>query len=407
MPSAQTLPDIMIVGAGPAARFLAAACVGKGLKVEGVAPEPGAEWLPRYGAWTDELDALPGDVLEDITEHSWAGATVYTLDRVALDRAYTALSTPRLQEWLTGQCTGVRWHRGCAVHVQHEDDRSTVALQDGTSLSARLVVDATGSGMLLERRPAPSAWQTAYGVHITVPGGHPWPLDRIELMDFRGPDLVPSFLYAQPLDAERVFVEETTLIANPALSIPQLKQRLFARLERMGVQHSDATDEEHCRIQMLGPVPVIGQQTVGFGAAAGMVHPATGYQLARLPTAAAAVADALAAGLSDGPSEAAEAAWSALWSPARQRQWALYTFGAEILRDLDVGDTRRFFDAFFRIEPSLWSGFLSASLPPLGLATAMAAVFSASSLPIRRHLIAAGASRSGLGLLRNLSRPSL
>ncbi|MDG1479192.1 MAG: lycopene cyclase family protein [Myxococcota bacterium] len=407
MSSPQSLPDILIVGAGPAARFLAAACIGKGLKVEGVAVEPDCSWLPRYGAWTDELTALPSAVVEDITAHSWAGATVYTLEKLSLDRAYVALSTPRLQGWLTAQCMGMRWHRGCAVHVQHEDDHSTVMLQDGTALSARVVVDATGSGVLLERSPAPSAWQTAYGVHITVPGGHPWPLDRIELMDFRGSNPVPSFLYAQPLDAERVFVEETTLIANPALSIPQLKQRLFVRLEQMGVQHSDATDEEHCRIQMLGPVPVIGQQTVGFGAAAGMVHPATGYQLARLPAAAAAVADALAAGLSGGPSEAAEAAWSALWSPARKRQWALYRFGAEILRDLDVEDTRRFFDAFFRIETSLWSGFLSASLSPFGLATAMTAVFSASSLPIRRHLIAAGASRSGLGLLRNLSRPSL
>ena len=74
------------------------------------------------------------------------------------------------------------------------------------------------------------------------------------------------------------------------------------------------------------------------------------------------------------------AAWQALWPAARQRQWALYRFGAQILCDLDAHDTRRFFDAFFKIDSSLWTGFMSATLSPLGLARAMAAVFSAASL---------------------------
>ncbi|MFT5683524.1 MAG: lycopene beta-cyclase [Myxococcota bacterium] len=401
------IPDVLILGAGPAALFLAAACQESGLEVQGIAPDFNALWAPRYGAWRDELGAIPAGILDNISAHTWAGATVFALERHDLIRPYIALSTPRLQSWLTARCNGIRWTKGSAASIAHSPLVSTVTLRSGATLSGRIIVDATGGGSLLERGEAPSAWQTAYGLEITVPGGHPWPLDRIELMDFRGPGPTPSFLYAQPLDAERVFVEETALIGSPGLSIPQLQQRLLARLQSMGITPEHTDHEERCRIRMLGPAPVLGQRTVGFGSAAGMVHPATGYQLARLPAAAEAMAQALVDGLSVGPSEASAAAWSALWPAPRLRQWALYRFGAQILRDLNAEDTRRFFDAFFRIDPALWSGFLSATLPPARLAAAMAAVFSAASLPTRFHLIAAGASGSGLDLLLNLSRPSL
>ena len=205
-------------------------------------------------------------------------------------------------------------------------------------------------------------------------------------MDFTGPDEPPSFLYAQPLSRDRVFVEETVLIGRPEVPVARLQDRLYRRLSRLGVSIENIEHTEQCRIQMIGPQPVFGQRTVGFGAAAGMIHPATGYHLARLPATAA------------------RAAWSALWPAERRQQWALYRFGAKVLCELDGDDTRRFFSAFFAIEPALWSGFLSATLSPLSLARAMATVFSAASLSTRRQLLSAGASGSGLELLRDLSR---
>lgn len=288
----------------------------------------------------------------------------------------------------------------------YEEDATTVILRSGQRLRARVVVDATGEGSLLQRSEGPMAWQTAYGAILTVRGGHPWALDEIGLMDFRGEDELPTFLYAQPLSHDQVFLEETTLIRSPEVPISELRTRLFQRLSRMGIDVVDVADEEHCRIRMMGPRPIFGQQAVGFGAAAGMVHPASGYQLSRLPAAAEAVADALEANLSAGSRVAAREAWKALWPASRQRQWALYRFGAQILCGLDANDTRRFFSAFFQIDPSLWTGFLSATLSPLGLARAMAAVFSAASLSTRRQLLSAGASPSGLDLLRTISRPT-
>jgi hypothetical protein len=70
---------------------------------------------------------------------------------------------------------------------------------------------------------------------------------------------------------------------------------------------------------------------MGFGAAANLVHPATGYSVLRSLSEAPAVADTLAAGLKkqrEAESEGAEvssavvaeAAWDTLWSAERRRQ---------------------------------------------------------------------------------------
>ncbi len=47
---------------------------------------------------------------------------------------------------------------------------------------------------------------------------------------------VPSFLYAMHLGGNRVFLEETCLVAKPALPFAVLKRRLERRLQAMGIQ---------------------------------------------------------------------------------------------------------------------------------------------------------------------------
>ena len=46
---------------------------------------------------------------------------------------------------------------------------------------------------------------------------------------------VPSFLYAMQLPDGRVFLEETCLVAKPALPFATLKRRLYRRLQAMGI----------------------------------------------------------------------------------------------------------------------------------------------------------------------------
>ncbi|RYZ30248.1 MAG: lycopene cyclase, partial [Propionibacteriaceae bacterium] len=123
-----------------------------------------------------------------------------------LDRTYVVLDTPALQRSLDLQ--GVRVVAGSVVDA----DAHRVTLADGTQLDADLVLDARGT------RPGPDrAAQTAYGLVVendrAAAAGGPW------FMDWRrdhgaGPDAVPSFLYAVPLDAEHTLLEETCLVGR-------------------------------------------------------------------------------------------------------------------------------------------------------------------------------------------------
>ena len=49
---------------------------------------------------------------------------------------------------------------------------------------------------------------------------------------------VPSFLYAMPLESGKVFLEETCLVAKPALPFATLKRRLHRRMSAMGLKAS-------------------------------------------------------------------------------------------------------------------------------------------------------------------------
>lgn len=48
----------------------------------------------------------------------------------------------------------------------------------------------------------------------------------------------PSFLYAMPLGGNRVFLEETCLVARPALPFATLKRRLERRCRALGIKAS-------------------------------------------------------------------------------------------------------------------------------------------------------------------------
>ena len=81
-------------------------------------------------------------------------------------------------------------------------------------------------------------------------------------------------------------------------------------------------DEEYSYIPVGGPMPRGDQAVTAFGAAANLVHPATGYSIARMltesPPLAAAISDTLAR---DQPlGETAAAVWEALWPMEKRRQ---------------------------------------------------------------------------------------
>jgi len=405
--AAQT--DVVVVGAGPAGLAIARATAAAGLRTRVVAPWPDARWQRSFGAWLDEVDALPES---GAVAQTWASPVVHTdaRSRHEILRRYARFDVEALQSLmlLRARMAGVDLHHGFVARVVHGGDHSTVQLRDGRALQARVVVDASGGRSPFVRAVGRErvAWQTAYGLRARV-RSHPWPRGEMVFMDFRAPPGAPvgqrpTFLYALPLSATEVFVEETSLVARPALAMGELRRRLQARLDHMGLDLLEVNEEERCTIVMGGALPDGDQRLVAFGGAAGMVHPASGYMLSRVLQTAPAVAGAIATGLSQGGAgTAARAAWQEIWSRPARRKHDLYRFGMETLCSLDADRTRALFDTFFRLPDDAWQGFLSDVLPPDGVAKTMLSVFSEAAPALRWQLVEAGLGRSGITALRS------
>jgi lycopene beta-cyclase len=211
-----------------------------------------------------------------------------------------------------------------------------------------------------------------------------------------------------PFSSTRVFLEETSLVARPIVPFPELKARLDARLAHLGIRVVAVEEEVYCAIPMGGALPRVPQRAVGVGGTAGMVHPSTGYMVARVLGAAPTVADAIVeqlcaagdraedAGARRAPRDAAEAdamaaaVWAAMWPAARVRQREFFVFGMEVLLKLDLQETRQFFAAFFALSEFHWHGFLSSRLSFTELIGFGLSLFAKSSNAARADLLQKG-----------------
>ncbi|MBU6334512.1 MAG: lycopene cyclase family protein [Chloroflexi bacterium] len=377
--------DVLIVGSGPAGVGLAAACGAAGLDVAVLTPDETLPWRNTYGVWLDELDdpallATLGQRWDDVRVIA-GGATI------ALGRGYGWFDNDALQRELHRRAdeSQVIWYRGNAARVEPVGGGARVVTQEGPSFAARVVIDATGHQPALLRRPLGPrvAWQAAYGVvgHLR---GAPVPAGAAVFMDYRpaegprgGRERAPTFLYAMDLGDGRYFVEETSLAAAPALGFDVLQQRLELRLAQAGATIDAIGDVERCLFPMNGGIPERDGCVIGFGAAAGMVHPASGFlvgaALRRAPRVARVLAAVLEAGVS--AEQAAGAAWQAVWPPDQRRRLALYEFGLAALLRMNQATLGAFFAAFFRLPPARWHAFLSDRGTAPGVAGTMLRLF--------------------------------
>lgn len=378
MPS--PIHDLLVLGAGPAGLAIAQAALAQGHKVTVLSPKPRQPWDKMLCAWQDELPAGTP------TQNTWAHATVHLGEAQgrSIERAYCLLDNAALQAELS---LGLRFHDGCAEQVSHMSEYSQV-----NDLRARVIIDATGHAPALLSVPsaAPVGWQTAYGA--TLHGRHGLPLDHAVFMDWRGssqgetPASKPTFLYALPLGPDRLFVEETSLIAGKAPSFEELWAQLLLRLEGLGLR-GQLLGEERCLFPMGVPLPSA-QRVVPFGAAAGMVHPATGYSVGQSLRSAKALASAYDPDLS--PAAASEKMWGALWPSSARRARRLHLMGARILESLDVQQTRAFFGAFFDLPVPVWSRYLDSESSPVW---PMLKLFGSAEPSVRRQLLSSTMSQ--------------
>jgi lycopene beta-cyclase len=205
-----------------------------------------------------------------------------------------------------------------------------------------------------------------------------------------------------PLSKTRIFVEETTLISEPEMSIEELKSRLKDRLRMWGVVPKKRLAVERCRIPMTFPLPDRKQRSLAFGAAASMVHPATGYLLARTirkaPEVAAAISEEIGKG---GPAkDSVSRIWREIWPIDDVRKWELYAFGANFMTKLNGDQLERFFDTFFDLPTEDWHGFMTGEMSAAGVARVMTKVFVTIDSSLRWRLLVESVGVNGGPLLR-------
>jgi lycopene beta-cyclase len=359
---------LIVVGAGPAGRGVAHRAAQAGLDVGLVDPRPAAPWSATYAAWEDELPLwLPPEVVS--TRHR--PVTVYTGRRHRIDRPYVVLDTVALQSALDAEVTEyAAMVAGIASHA--------VRLADGRVLAADVVVDVRGS----QDTTGPA--QTAAGIFVDAATAAPvLGDDEAVLMDWRDPDgraldtpgvdgrgrtLLATFLYAIPVAEDTVLLEETCLAADPPVPVAELRARLLRRLARAGLD-ADVVAEaprESVRFALDGG----GERPwhadpIRFGAAGGLMHPATGYSVA----VSLALADTVVRAVADGTDVV-----DALWPSSARTVHALRRRGLNTMLRLDAAATIGFFDGFFLLDPARRDAYLSERADLGAVAGAMAAL---------------------------------
>ncbi|GAA0500382.1 lycopene cyclase family protein [Deinococcus depolymerans] len=403
-PPGPSATDALIVGAGPAGLALAAELGARHLNVRVLAPDPHAPFPATYGAW---LDDLPGWAARSCVAQVWTDVRVYTatpptpllrpyalLDNAALRGALLGRAGPHLTLQAAQVTRAERHARGWTVHGTHAGQPA--------SWNAPLVIDASGHRPALlphpDRHPDGAALQTAYGIVATfdrppsAPGAAVW-------MDYRtphGPHRDATFLYAMHLGGDRYFVEETSLIARPAPTRQALEARLHARLRAQGTPPREILSDEWVSFPMNTAAPAP-DGVLAFGAAAGLVHPISGFQVSGALRDAPAVADAIAGALRDG-GDPAQAGWDVLWTPERRAARAVHLLGVQALLNLPASALPAFFGAFFALPPTRWHAFLDPRTPPGPLARTMLRLFAHAPAHVRLPLARAALGHAGTSL---------
>lgn len=387
--------DVVVAGGGPAGWSTARACAAAGLDVVLVDPRPDAAWPQIYGSWEYELPAdLPPGVVA-----ARSLPTAVAVHEHTLSDPYVMLDTAALAEHL--RHPGVRVHAGRVVATE---PGPRAVLAGGVRVRGRVVLDATGSRQVLSRRRRAdrrvAAEQTAYGVVVDEATAAPLTQGRMLFMDWRprhGRPGWPTFLYGVPLGGGRVLLEETSLARRPALPLAELRTRLHRRMRAHGIPASAIPDGagadgavDRVRFAVDRPLHRPPAGVVALGAAAPLVHPATGYSLAASLGLAPQIADAVVRALDPGAAAAdpARAVRDVACSRSALAVHGMRRRGLDVLLRLPPARVPVFFDRFFALPDHHRRAYLSSREDVATALAAMCAVFAGLDPALRLHLIA-------------------
>jgi lycopene epsilon-cyclase len=409
MPS-KRMPDVLVLGAGPAGMAIASALGKEKLEVDVLSPNgPDEPWPNTYGIWGKEVDQLG---LQDLLEYRWKN-TVSFFGHGSLEEHhyenkatehfldYGLFDKKKLHSYWLNECnkSHIKWHEGFAEKIHFQKNKSIVSTSDGKTYSARLVVDATGYDpvFLKLKSCGPLAVQTCYGI-VGSFSKPPLKKGQFVLMDYRNDHLneeqkkePPTFLYAMDMGNGKYFLEETSLgLVNP-LTMEDLKKRLEKRLSYRNISITSMQHEElGLFLPMNMPIPNFKQQILGYGGAASMVHPASGYLIGNVLRRAPLVAKAISTAMNDkklSTYDIARKGWESLWPKELIRKKSIYQFGLEKLMRFDEKLLREFFGSFFKLPKTQWYGFLTDTLSLREIVYAMCIMFIRAPWSVKKGLM--------------------
>lgn len=418
--------DVAVIGAGVGGCTISwMLAEKKSCKVALIDPKvESGVWYPNYGAWRKEWNCLSDKLglpeIKDCLTTEWeytdcffgGSNNIPMSKRTTLQQPYVRVDKKKLKNLYMDRFKASG--NGIAIaskvstesvgpnlfkdnKIQHFEDHSIITLDDGQKVKCKLIVDSTGAESSLVMREDPlfargsekelkTGYQIAYGFIAHVDNTGPYDPKAMTLFDYRTDHFEPgsaalddaldrpTFMYVMPLEqypdgSHRVFFEETSLVGEGRrrLEFETCKARAMKRLDFLGMKVLGLEEEEYCYIPMGGELPDRYQRVVGFGAAANMVHPSTGYQACRMMASANDVADNIASSLQRGiaPDAIAATTYSRIWNRCSRGQRDFQLYGGDFLEQQPVGILRGFFSAFFALEDDVWGGFLAGypSLP--------------------------------------------
>ncbi|KAB2604317.1 lycopene epsilon cyclase [Pyrus ussuriensis x Pyrus communis] len=352
IPIGDNVLDLVVIGCGPAALALAAESAKLGVKDGLIGPD--LPFTNNYGVWEDELKDLE---LEGCIEHVWQNTIVYLdydSDPIMIPRAYGRVCRDKLHEELlrTTFLLSAASYLDSRVEsiVEASNGISLVACGHNIVVSCRLGTVASGaaSGKLLQYEVGGPkvAVQTAYGIEVEVENN--------------------------PYDPSVMASEEV-------MPFDLLKKKLLTRLKT-----------EWSWIPVGGSLPNTEQKNLVVGAAACMVHPTTGYSLARSLSEAPKCASVIATILKPDHYKVVprrQMTWKTLWPQEMRRQRAFFLFGPALILQQDTNDIRTFFHTFFRLPTWMWQGFLGSTLSSADLILFALYMFVLAPYNLRKGLV--------------------
>lgn len=345
--------DIAIVGAGLAGGLAALALARRRPDLDVRLIDPGSVGGNHIWSFFDG-DVAAGDrwLVDPLIRHRWDDYDVaFPAYRRGLAMAYNSITGEALAEAVAEVLPAGKRIISAATLLAPQ----SVALEDGSRLTARQVIDARGMGDLAA---LDCGWQKFVGQALRVEGGHG--LTRPIVMDatveqFDG----YRFIYCLPFDAETVFVEDTYYSDDATLDVTLVRDRIAAYAGAMGWSIAEMTREETGWLPVVmagdfGAIWPASDAVARIGVRAGRFHATTGYSLPdAVRTAAALPARIDRADVADLLRRDAATAWRG------QRFYRMLS--AMLFRASESDQRYRIFERFYRLSPGLIARFYAGA----------------------------------------------